>query len=246
MAGRTPIDYDSLQPLTRELDEIKRRLRELETPTGTQKASLLNQVQTQLASIDQRVTDSVAANSYTRAQIDSKVANPGDINPGNVNASGGVSSPGTVRGDAGLTSVGAYNLNVTTLPGDRRTAWIHASGALGQTVSSRRFKTSIVRVPSTAAQFLQVMPALFEYIGQVDIRDNPENPNYDPAYVVPVEVGVIAEQLVEAGLSEYVFFEDDGTTPLGVNYAEFGVHAALVIGADHEDRIAALEARLAQ
>jgi hypothetical protein len=47
---------DELGPLLDVLEDIKRRLRELEAASGTQSVGLTSQVRTQLASLDARVT----------------------------------------------------------------------------------------------------------------------------------------------------------------------------------------------
>lgn len=85
---------------------------------------------------------------------------------------------------------------------------------------------------------------MFQYIGQIAIREDPKNENYDPEYVVPVDVGMIAEHLVEAGLELYVFFESDGVAPKNIDYPTFGAHAALVIGRSHAQQLAEISRRL--
>lgn len=160
---------------------------------------------------------------------------------GSVTAGGNGIFGGTVTATAGITSTGVAAFNVTTLPGGRSAVWIHdSSGIMGQTTSSLRYKTDVTEVPYTAAQFVSVMPVVFAYIAQKDIRDNPDNPNFDPEYRVPVEVGLVAEWLVDAGLDLYVLRDLDGE-PKNIDYATFAAHAALVIGRDHDQRLRRLE-----
>jgi len=157
-----------------------------------------------------------------------------------------VSTSGALTGDAGLTSVGAANFDVTTLPGGRDALWINtATGRIGQTSSTLRKKTNLRPVEYTAEQFLAVAPTLYEYLAQLAIRDDPENPNYDPQYVVPTDVGVIAEHLIEAGLDAFVIFDGEGL-PANVDYGRFAAIGLLVIGRSAEERMERLRERVAE
>ena len=78
---------------------------------------------------------------------------------------------------------------------------------------------------------------MFQYRAQLAIRDDPKNPEYDPAYIVPTEIGLIAEHLIEHNLGAFVFYELDGKTPRGINYDMFGAIAPLVVLSDHETRL---------
>jgi hypothetical protein len=161
---------------------------------------------------------------------------------GNVNASGNVNGANGVF-PTGVSSVGAFNLDVSTLPGTRHTSWIHSSGAMGFAPSTREKKTNIRPYDKPASAFLACQPQMFEYIAQVDIRDNPANPYYDPTYVVPTDTGALAEDLCDNDLGEFVFYEEDGTTLAGIDYVGFCAVGMLVIGRDHETRLQALEAK---
>lgn len=206
---------DALDQLRMILQDVRRRLSELEALDGSQ---IYNTVQ------------------ELRRLVD------GLIEQTEVNVSGNVTAGGTVTGTAGITSTGVYALDVTTLPGGRAATWVHVTGRLGQTVSSITKKTDLTPAPYKASQFLACAPFLYHYTAQLDIRDNPDNPNFDPAYVVPWDVGFIAEYLIDNGLGDFVFFNEDGS-PRGIHYAEFGSVFAAVVGRDHEARIVALEAR---
>lgn len=164
---------------------------------------------------------------------------------GSITAVTDISAGGKVIGNAGLTSLGVYNTDVTALPGARTSVWVHVSGVLGQTVSTIVKKLNLRdQLPFTAADILSIVPYIFEYRAQVEIRDDPENPYYDPSYVVPTEIGMMAEHLVDAGLGLFVEYETDGITPAGINYTLFGAVAAVVIGRAQEDRMNKLEARI--
>lgn len=242
--GYTVPPEGQLGELVRALDDARRRLAELERPTGTQLAEAVKALQVAQEQLEALILD-------LQQQVDDLLAvavNTGDVNAtgnidagGTVTAGGDITTPGTVTGTTGLTSEGVYNLDVTTLPGGRAAVWVHVSGQLGQTVSTIVKKTDLDDVPFTASDVLKVAPHIYHYRAQIDIRDNPDNPFHDPEYVVPWEVGLMAEHLIDNNLGLFVVYEPDGT-PAGINYDLFGAVASLVIGRDHEARIAALEA----
>lgn len=227
--------------------EIERLQREI----GGLGQSGLNDNKSQNATIDRLSRDVADLGTRVQEAFDALTVDMGQVTTGNLDQSRvigtwtkGVDTAGTVKGDAGLTSLGVGSTDITALPGTRYTVWVNVtSGRIGQTASSITKKTNLEPIPYTASQFLSVMALVFEYIGQVDIRDNPENSNYNPDYVVPLEVGLVAEHLIAVGLSLYVQFSELGD-PVNIDYATFGAHAALVIGQDHEARIAALEAKV--
>ena len=170
------------------------------------------------------------------------VASPSTISAVTNISAANVTASGQVTATSALSSVGAYNTDVSLLAGARQTVWQHNSGIYGFAPSSEVLKTSIGEPPFTAQDVLACTPVVFEYKAQIAIRDDPENPQYDPTYVVPTEIGLIAETLVEHGLELFVFWNEDGS-PRGINYDLFGAVALLVVAQDHEARLAALEAR---
>lgn len=203
-----------LGELRRILGELERRVRILEAPTGSQTAETLVTLKALVEDLVDTV-NSLAASGVTWA--------------GPVSTGGNVTASGTVTGAAGINSVGAFNLDVSTLPGTRRGAWWHQSGAAGYAPSTKTRKQRIRKAELSAEQFMVVAPKVFQYKAQADIRDNPENPHYDPSYVVPDEIGLIAEDLVEAGLGAFVFRDENGE-PAGIDYAMFGAICSLVLG----------------
>lgn len=162
-----------------------------------------------------------------------------------VTASSSIYTAGTVQADAGVTSVGVYGLDVSLLPGARRTNWTNVNGQIGYAPSSITKKNLVGDVTIGATDFLACAPVVFEYLGQLDIRDNPDNPHHDPDYLVPQEVGFIAETLDEHGLGAFVFRNEDGT-PAGINYAEFAAVGFVTVGRDHEKRLAEVERMLSR
>lgn len=200
---------DGLGAIRDTLAGIVRRLDELEKPAGTNKTNLTSQVETQLASIDTRVSNSIAANSYTKAQIDSKVASPGAITPTTVSASGDVTTTTALRGaDVYATSAPGYNITGTRVAG----WWESATGRGGTASSSERFKTNIadagLATEARAQAILGCLVVHYNYTAELAKRDDPTSPDYvGSGYHVHTEVGMIAERLHEAGLWEFVIYE---------------------------------------
>lgn len=223
--------------MPRGADDFLKRIAQLET--AYQNVSALAGSAAALAAAIQTGLGNLATSGTTWA---GPVSSPSTVTASTVTAASSIYTPGTATADAGVTSAGVYALDVSTLPGSRRANWTNANGRIGYAPSSITTKNLLGPVTITASQFLACGPVVFEYLGQIDIRDNPENPNYDPTYIVPHELGHIAELLVENGCGEFVFTHEDGT-PAGINYAEFAAVGFVVVGRDHEARIAALESR---
>jgi len=157
---------------------------------------------------------------------------------------GPVASPSFVTALTGtfsssLSSVGAYNTDVSLLAGARQTVWQHNSGIYGFAPSSITTKTNLKPVPFTAADVRAVSPFMFQYKAQLAIREDPENEQYNPDYKVPWEIGLMAEHLIAHNMSCFVFWDEDGVTPRGINYDLFGAIAPLVVLADQEARLVA-------
>ncbi|BDI23538.1 tail fiber domain-containing protein [Herbiconiux sp. L3-i23] len=220
MAGRSPAG-DGLGWLQREIGETRRRLDELERPSGTSVASLYAQVQAALANITSTVQAAIAANSMTTAQIQALVASPGAISPASVNASGDVRVGGALRAPQVPVTIltQAYFATYATT----------VDGKLGHVPSSRRFKQDIApaSAPLDAVLALQLMT--FRYIAAVDeLGDDAD-----------VEWGLIAEDVHDLGLHWLVSYDADGL-PVGVRFERLAL-ALLPVIQDHETRIADLE-----
>lgn len=142
---------------------------------------------------------------------------------------------GQVRGDSGLRSSGVYNTSVTY--GAYRAVWVNSDGTLGQTASSKTVKQDIEPTDLNVDAILDAEVVNFRYIDAVEAL----------AEKAPIEIGVIAEQLLEIGLEKFVYFNEDGS-PAGVHYERLAVaiipqlqkQAAQI--ADIELRLSALEA----
>lgn len=117
-------------------------------------------------------------------------------------------------------------------------AYINNDGRLGKSPSSRRFKKEIRDHAYTVAQALAIR--LRTYRLRADVYGD----GWEDA---PVEVGVIAEELIDAGLSEFVHFDENGE-PETVHYERLALVALgavqdmAVAVADIAARLEALEA----
>lgn len=237
--GYVPGSGDQYDVLVQQLRDFGRRLAELETPTGTSMNSLVAQVQEAIANITTTVTAAITANSYTKTQIDTKIASPGEIAPTTVSTSSDVQVGGK------LLNPDAVSFVITT---PRYTGWIEtATGRHGNTSSSRRFKQDIVDAQIDVDAFLSVVPFLFHYIAEVRKRDDPSFEEYvGPDYVVADEYGLMAEDLDAAGMTPWVYYDADGR-PESVNYTMLVVPLHATVRhqqqqiADLLTRVAALE-----
>jgi hypothetical protein len=235
---------EPMAPFAVPIKDLLDRVRRLETPTGTSMTNLVAQVQAALVGIDQKVQDSIAANSYTKAQIDSKIANPGNISPGSVSASGNISAAGTVTA-GGLTVTGNTGTNGTTYsggtvisPGSHNfnvtsgyvACWINGDGTFGTSASTRRVKRDLVPMRSNVADaILSLVPQWGHFIW------DEEDPDALPKSFL------IAEDVDDLGLfGEDVLVRDDDGLPLSLNYSQL-VPALIATVQQLHARITALE-----
>lgn len=198
------------------LNEYGRRLRELEKPSGSQLTQAIQRVLDISENIDQTVTASINRNSYDRATIDQK------CNAWNW----GVLPPG--RG--GTNTTNAFNNVFST--GSWRAVWALSDGTLGTAQSSRKVKQDFIMPDITLEQMRAVDWTLYRYIDDVNL-------NGDSA---TVHLGMIAEELDDNGLGQFVEYNDD-YEPCGINYPMLGVWAIHEAHLAH-DRIDRLEERL--
>lgn len=198
------------------LNEYGRRLRELEKPSGSQLTQAIQKVLDISANIDNTVAASINRNSYDRATIDQK------CNTWNW----GVLS--TDRG--GTNTTNAYN-NLFAV-GSWRAVWALSDGTMGTSQSSRKVKQDLLKPDITLEQMRSVDWTLYRFINDV-------NRNGDSA---TIHVGMIAEELDDNGLGQFVEYNDD-YEPVGINYPMLGVWAIHEAHLAH-DRIDRLEERL--
>lgn len=198
------------------LNEYGRRLRELEKPSGSQLTQAIQRVLDISENIDQTVAASINRNSYDRATIDQK------CNAWNW----GVLPPG--RG--GTNTTNAFNNMFST--GSWRAVWALSDGTLGTAQSSRKVKQDFIMPEITLEQMRAVDWTLYRFIDDVNL-------NGDSA---TVHLGMIAEELDDNGLGQFVEYNDD-YEPCGINYPMLGVWAVHEAHLAH-DRIDRLEERL--
>ena len=198
------------------LNEYGRRLRELEKPSGSQLTQAIQRVLDISENIDQTVTASINRNSYDRATIDQKCTawNWGVLPPG--------------RG--GTNTTNAFNNLFST--GSWRAVWALSDGTMGTAQSSRKVKQDFIMPEITLEQMRAVDWTLYRYIDDVNL-------NGDSA---TVHLGMIAEDLDDNGLGQFVEYNDDDE-PCGINYPMLGVWAVHEAHLAH-DRIDRLEERL--
>ena len=204
---------DDLRILISRLEKIEQSIQDLRRPTGTNIASLVSQVSAALADLESQVAAQITAQSYTRAEIDSRIAtvdgritNPGNINPGAVSASGNISTPGAVTGsNVYATQAPGYFITGTRVAG----WWESATGRAGTASSSIRFKQDLVEVDYEKFEdILDVGIYYWSYKDEVRKRDDPDYEHYvGPDYHVATNLSTMAEYLHEKGLWEFVIYE---------------------------------------
>jgi hypothetical protein len=148
-------------------------------------------------------TDVVAGNDVSAGRDVTAIRNvhagndlnaDGDLNVRHANLSGSVYSP-TGRATPVTTSYVA--------------AYFNSDGRLGATPSSLRFKQDVQAADTTALveAILHFALVRFRYIAAVEEHGEDAR----------LELGSLAEYAVHAGLSEFVYLDEEGL-PLGINY----------------------------
>lgn len=201
------------------LNEYGKRLRELERPSGTQLIQAAQQIYEALNNLDTMVAASIVKQSYTRAEIDVRLAQ----------WRWGVLAPG--NGGTGIAN--AYD-NLFTV-GPWRAVWVLSDGTMGTSQSSRTVKTDI----TDADEFIDVDDlrkvkwCVYRFIEDKNLNLDDSTPR----------LGMIAEELDDNGLGWLVEYDEDTLKPEGISYPMLGV-AALRLAQDAEDRCDALEKRV--
>lgn len=202
--GYRPPAGDSVQPITDAITETRRQLREVQRPSAVQLQELLQQVQATLANIqsqvDQVAADWMTANGYTRTQVDSKIASPGDISPGNVTASGQVVSA------AALKSPGSHDYIVAT---NYVAGWINGDGTLGTSPSTKDVKKDLQAM--TPQDVFNRLNTLTAYWGRYEWDDE----------TTPLKVFLLAEDVKAAGFGPDVAPVVPGDQPVNVGTDEY-------------------------
>lgn len=182
---------DGYGPIVETMRKIEKRLETLETPSGTQRVNLRDEVMKLFNDLSTQVQEQIALNSMTSTEIQALVANP----PGDVTVAGILAAP---------TSA------VTNWPSYGTAVWNKAAGAngeLGLIPSIRAAKQDIVPAPVDETAFRSIVPVLFRYRTDVDARGDEAR----------IDRGFIAEDLEAAGFTEALYYDGDGNLA-GVNY----------------------------
>lgn len=139
-------------PLIDQVRAVKRQTETLAAPGGTQKYRAVAELQKLVDELAAQVE--AMAETIIPALIDSKVANPGTINPTNVNASGTIKAPQTAN----------------NLINNFRTVVLDDDGTYGISASSERYKEDITPYTITDEQFRAGAPVEYKYIGSDQVH----------------------------------------------------------------------------
>lgn len=150
---------------------------------------------------------------------------------GGISAAGGIASTGGGLSASGDVSAGVnvYGANTYNQTNTGRAMFVASNGLFGIGASSRRFKENIVDAELDVDAVLQMAVRRFNY-----------KKSFDEAQ--PEDIGVIAEELVELGLTDFVYFDDEGNAD-GVAYEKLAL-AVLEVVKVQQERLDLLEARI--
>jgi hypothetical protein len=205
--------------------------------TGTHSASAINSGTLADARIPSLNASKITAGTLDDARIPALTAakipnlDASKITSGTIGRS--VSTSGSGRFGS------AWNNNIVST---RRAVWMEADGTLGHTASSLRYKTAVRRAELDPITVLEVVEVVY-YAPRMTAAQITANGGKEST-----EVGVIAEQLLQAGLWEFVFFDDEGNAQ-GVHYDLLSLAAIVAVQhvwSEHKDltaRVATLEGK---
>ena len=142
-----------------------------------------------------------------------------------LNGAGG----GLVQFGGLLDSNDTYANDITTT---RRAMWISSAGVFGYASSSRTKKQDIEAANLNVESILSIEPKHFRYIKAVEELGSD----------APIEIGMIAEDLHDAGLTDFVDYGANGDIE-GIHYSNYVVALQAVVR-DQAAKIAALTGRL--
>jgi hypothetical protein len=182
---------------------------------------------------------SISAAKITSGNLDT----PGSLRGTSITVNNGAGGSSVVLSQNGNVAVGGtLGVTSTTTVGGNvyaattysqtntgRAMFVASDGLYGIGSSSARFKENIVDAGLDVDAIRQIAVRHFNY--KSDFSNDQS-----------LQVGVIAEELVELGLDEFVFFNDDGT-PDGVAYEKLAL-AVLSLVQVQADAFDALEARV--
>lgn len=232
MQSKFKFSLDGADATARQFSELKRQMRELPPsivdsvrPMVEQITAMYEEIQTLTSNLDQRVSESINRNSYTRAEIDGKIQ---IVDQHAHTWNWGVLSPAN-----GGTGTGNAYENLFTV-GPWRAAWVLNDGTIGTAQSVRDAKTDIC----DADEFIPI-EALRNVKWQVFVMKDEANLRLDDAQPM---VGMIADDLDMAGLGFFCEYDEDGRL-VGINYPMLGV-ASLRLAQEAMDELDALKAEI--
>ena len=136
---------------------VGKDVRDLQRTDGSQYARALERLRSLISGLDAQVAAAISANSYTKAQIDSKVWPVDQIS--------GVMSPGQ-------GGTGTANVHSTTATGSQLAVYVKPDGGLTVGASSERFKQFIADWGPDLAALMRLPTRSFEwrdYPGETDV-----------------------------------------------------------------------------
>lgn len=231
MQSKFKFSLEGTDATARQFMEVKRQIQELPPsivnsvkPMVEQITAMYQEIQTLTSNLDQRVQESISANSYTRTEIDRKVQTVDQVAR---TWNWGVLTPAN-----GGTGTGNAYENLFTV-GPWRAAWVLNNGTIGTAQSIRSVKTDIC----DADEFIPV-DVLRRVKWQVFRMKDDKNQHLDDSQPM---VGMIADDLDAVGLGFFCEYDEDGRL-VGINYPMLGVAALRLAQAamDEVDRLKAL------
>lgn len=228
---------------------IRKDLDETRKPKASQIYQQLEEVRTLVVNLEDRVDTLISDQSYTKQQIDDKDNALGGRIDGKANASHGhdqsqisgtwdksVATAGSGQFNAGVTSVGVYNLQLTS---SYKVVYVDSNGRLGFAPSTRRIKTELGLVDFTDEQISALVLVHYRYTAEIELerlhRAGATPYAWIPGYHAGTFLGMYAEDLHAQGLWEFVMYRPDetgmkaaldaegGPIPEGIRYELLGL-----------------------
>lgn len=234
MQSKFKFSLDGADATARQFMDIKRQIQELPPsvvnsvkPMVEQITAMYEEIRTLTSNLDQRVQESIDANSYTRAEIDRRIQT--------VDQHAHTWNWGVLPPANGGTGIGNAYENLFTV-GPWRSAWVLHDGTIGTAQSIRAVKTNV----RDADEFISV-DALRRVKWQIFTMKDDVNEHLDDAQPM---VGMIADDLDDAGLGFFCEYDDDGGL-VGINYPMLGV-AALRLAQAAMDEVDGLKAKVGE
>lgn len=208
-------------PFDPDFDDLRVKIERLQRIVDELAAPTSGQIHDQLAKLTTLVNDLATAIE--------------NVSQSGATWKGPVDTTGVVKADGGVRSLDVYNRNLSGA-GGWKAQYIDISGNMGYVPSSVQFKQDVAPAEVDPDAVLGIQVVQYRY------KEAVENFGDDAA----VEVGVIAEQVLDQGLPwllDYEVSEDGDLLPLGFKYERLTV-ALLAAMQGMDARIKTLEAAL--